>query len=275
MANLQYNVIDESIMNDIFLKFIAVCVSSDPCILCNKVNGSCIQLPQIPQAFCQCNLGFAGNGEHCGNDSDLDGFPDHQLPCKEQHCKVDNCPAIPNSGQEDNDGDLLGDVCDVDDDNDNVNDATDNCKFKANPGQEDGDHDGVGNDCDNCVGIANADQKDSDSDGVGDACDSDMDNDGVGKEDNCPLISNPGQEDADGDGIGDVCDNCIKVSNPDQTDADENLIGDACDDIADQDHDGVGDGNDNCKDVPNGDQVNYIHLYFLCFDVQTADLHAS
>ena len=188
----------------------------------------------------------------------MDGFPDVQLPCQVKHCKLDNCPSIPNSGQENNDGDNLGDACDVDDDNDNITDFKDNCRFKTNPTQEDKDDDGVGDVCDNCIDVRNSDQTDSDGDGTGDACESgDLDNDGVEKGDNCPLVPNPGQEDTDGDGVGDACDNCVSVSNIDQNDNDQNLIGDACDDKSDADQDGISDSIDNCKDSPNGDQVRY------------------
>ncbi|XP_074635587.1 thrombospondin-3-like isoform X2 [Acropora palmata] len=233
-----------------------VCVAADPCISCNKVNGSCMQLPHNPQALCQCKLGFAGNGEQCGQDSDIDGFPDHSVACSDQHCKIDNCPSIPNSGQEDNDGDYLGDVCDDDDDNDNVTDAYDNCKLTANLGQEDQDNDGIGDACDNCINVTNFDQKDTDGDGVGDLCDSDLDNDSVKNEDNCPTVFNPGQSDADGDGVGDACDNCVEVSNAQQLDLNDNLIGDVCEDNADQDQDGIPDSIDNCPALANADQLD-------------------
>lgn len=39
--------------------------------------------------FIQCNVGWAGNGNVCGQDTDLDGYPDEPLPCidNNKHCK--------------------------------------------------------------------------------------------------------------------------------------------------------------------------------------------
>ena len=122
----------------------------------------------------------------------------------------DNCRGVATTDITDTDGDRLGDVCDLNDDND-----------------------GFLDDVDNCPKVFNQDQADSDGDGLGDLCDDDIDGDGVENDiDNCPLDENTDQLDVDSDGRGDVCDppvdedgdgveepgdNCPHVSNPSQS----------------------------------------------------------
>jgi len=70
---------------------------------------------------------------------------------------ADNCPNGYNPGQEDLDGDGLGNACDPDVDGDGVANEIDNCPLVYNPGQQDTDGDGVGDAC-CCLFIGNIDR---------------------------------------------------------------------------------------------------------------------
>ncbi|KAJ6669807.1 hypothetical protein lerEdw1_000356 [Lerista edwardsae] len=206
---------------------------------------------------CICGIGWAGDGFVCGKDIDIDGYPDEELPCSAESCRKDNCKFVPNSGQEDADGDGIGDACDDDADGDGIPNDQDNCVLAPNVNQRNSDQDIFGDACDNCRMALNNDQRDTDGDGKGDACDDDMDGDGIKNVlDNCPRVPNQEQKDRDSDGVGDACDSCPDISNPNQSDVDNDLVGDSCDTNQDSDGDGHQDSTDNCPTVINSSQLD-------------------
>jgi MYXO-CTERM domain-containing protein len=117
--------------------------------------------------------------------------------------RCDNCTDVSNEWQKDDDGDGVGNACDVD------------CV--------DEDHDEACDDNDNCPEIYNPDQMDLDNDGLGTACDSDED-----VITPPPPPPPPPGNDQDFDGVLDDDDNCVDIYNPDQADRNNDGVGDAC-----------------------------------------------
>ncbi|KAM9360292.1 thrombospondin-4a isoform 2-T2 [Symphorus nematophorus] len=224
----------------------------NPC----DINAECV-VERDGSISCACNVGWAGNGYMCGKDTDIDGYPDKKLQCRDNNCKQDNCVFVPNSGQEDADRDGMGDSCDDDADSDGIANIDDNCWLVPNVDQRNSDKDIHGDACDNCRTVENPSQRDTDQDGLGDECDDDMDGDGRKNIlDNCQRVPNPDQQDRDSDGVGDACDSCPDVVNPNQSDSDDDLVGDTCDTNIDSDGDGHQNTKDNCPTVINSSQLD-------------------
>ncbi len=255
-----------------------------------------------------CNADSDCTPNICSTEGALNGYCDNGQLSDLDHDNIfdryDNCTGCgnpddcANTDQANHDTDELGDVCDLDDDDDGTPDTTDNCPIIENSNQLNTDGDDDGNVCDtnddndsildvndNCPLLANTNQLNTDLDILGDVCDTDDDNDLISDgNDNCSLISNHDQVNTDGDAFGDPCDtdidgdedlngedNCPLVINADQADVDNDLLGDLCD--TDIDGDGIVNASDNCPSLSNFDQKNFDNdlLGDTCDDDDDAD----
>jgi hypothetical protein len=127
-------------------------------------------------------------------DTDLDTVGDN----------ADNCVSVANPDQLNSDTDLLGNLCDDDDDNDGLSDASD------------------------ALPLDPTEQLDTDSDGIGNNADSDDDNDGVDDINDLYSLNVLYSADTDNDGMPDAWETRYGLDPNDSSDA-----------TSDQDQDGV------------------------------------
>ena len=159
---------------------------------------------------------------------------------------LDNCPDVYNPSQSDYDGDLEGDACDEDDDNDMVVDGIDLCSMGEMDWESNTltDHDGDG-----CRDTFSEDS-DDDNDGYADPFDScPVGIVGVGNDYDADGCKDAEDLDDDNDGVIDGSDACVNgdldwISGT-VTDHDSDGCNDAIEDD-DDDNDGVIDSSDDC-----------------------------
>jgi hypothetical protein len=131
--------------------------------ICASLKGLKCTIGKVCETSEDCMSGICGTSMTCAKAGDMDGDGVSD--------SIDNCPNIPNSKQEDQDNDQIGDVCDDDNDNDGLPDSyeTSNGLDAYNPGDAalDNDNDGLTNieEFKLGTGLGNAD---SDGDGYSD-----------------------------------------------------------------------------------------------------------
>ena len=169
------------------------------------------------------------DGDGVGNNADV--FPNDASETVDSDSdsvgdNSDNCPNIANTEQLNTDGDLLGNMCDDDDDNDGLNDQYDAFPLDASE-QVDSDGDGVGNNGD-IFPNDSSETLDTDSDGIGNNADTDDDGDSISDSDEISNGTNPLLADSDGDGVNDNID-AFPIDASEVVDTDSDGVGNNAD----------------------------------------------